>query len=101
MSVAGIIAPRAAAWIRREAEHFDDPGAAARFIAAMKEVAQLLSEHPRGGVAGLIPGTRTLIKGDYLVTYRLDLARGRETVRQVQIIALRNHAQGDARRPRG
>lgn len=100
MSVAGIIAPHAAAWIRREAEPFDDPGAA-RFIAAMKEVAQLLSEHPRGGVAGLIPGTRTLIKGDYLVTYRLDLARGRETVRQVQIIALRNHAQGNARRPRG
>ena len=73
MTVAVRIAVRARDWIRGEADYLrrERPDAAQAFRQAMHEAAELLSEQSHAGVRGLIPETRVLVKGDYLLSYRL------------------------------
>ncbi|MGC2412546.1 MAG: type II toxin-antitoxin system RelE/ParE family toxin [Stellaceae bacterium] len=62
--------------------------AARRFLEALERAHQLLSEFPNSGAAGLSPGTRRLIVGDYILSYR---RRGAE------IFAVRHARRRDAR----
>src|SRR5438045_9354918 len=66
------------------------PSAARRFVEAMARAYQLLSEHPDIGTMGDRPGTRRLVVGHYIVSYR---RRGEH----VQIFAAREAGGGDAR----
>jgi plasmid stabilization system protein ParE len=50
------------------AEH--SPPAAQRFLQALERARQLLSDFPNCGPPGLSPGTRRLVVGDYIVSYR-------------------------------
>lgn len=67
---------RAADYIRRESAYLRDrnPAAARAFAQSMKKARLLLQDLPEAGnrLHGLqIPGTRTLVVGDYLIDYRL------------------------------
>lgn len=64
--------------------------AAQRFSAAIRRAEQQLAEFPNSGVVGLSPGTRRLIAGDYIVSYRR-----RES--GVEIFAVRHARRRDAR----
>jgi plasmid stabilization system protein ParE len=64
--------------------------AAQRFLQALERAQQLLSEFPNSGAAGLSPGTRRLIVGDYIVSYRRRAA-------DVEIFAVRHARRRDAR----
>jgi plasmid stabilization system protein ParE len=101
MTVAVRIAVRARDWIRGEADYLrrERPDAAQAFRQAMHEAAELLSEQSHAGVRGLIPETRVLVKGDYLLSYRLVHERDHNTVRAVEIFAVRHGRQRDARQP--
>ena len=70
------------------AEH--SPPAAERFLEALGRAEQQLSEFPNSGAPGLRPGTRRLVVGNYIVSYR---RRGAE----VEIFAVRNARRRDAR----
>ena len=61
-----------------------------RFIASLERAQQLLSEHPDIGAMGNRPGTRRLVVGDYIVSYR---RRGDN----VEIFAVRDARRRDAR----
>ncbi|RKE85610.1 type II toxin-antitoxin system RelE/ParE family toxin [Rhizobium sp. AG855] len=70
------LSPRAADYIRRESAYLRDrsPAAAKAFAQSMKKARLLLQDFPEAGnrLHGLrIPGTRTLVVGDYLIDYRL------------------------------
>ena len=66
------------------------PSAARRFVEAMARPYQLLSEHPDIGTMGDRPGTRRLVVGNYIVSYR---RRGDN----VEIFAVRDARRRDAR----
>jgi plasmid stabilization system protein ParE len=70
------------------AEH--SPPAAERFVEALGRAEQQLSEFPNSGAPSLRPGTRRLVVGNYVVSYR---RRGTE----VEIFAVRSSRRGDAR----
>lgn len=70
------------------AEH--SPPAAQRFAEALERAQRQLSEFPNSGAPGLAPGTRRLIVGDYVVSYR---RRGEN----VEIFAVRHARRRDAR----
>ncbi len=103
MSVAVRIPARVRRWIVREAQYLVErsPRAAERFRAALGDAVRLLSEQPHAGRPGIIPGSRTLAKGDYLISYRLDFERDGVTVRAAEIFAVRHGRQKDAREPGG
>ena len=65
------------------------PSAARRFVEAMARAYQLLSEHPDIGTMGDRPGTRRLVVGNYIVSYR---RRGDN----VEIFAVRDARRRDA-----
>jgi plasmid stabilization system protein ParE len=85
---------RARIWIRRETEYLRDhrQGAAERFIDAIDRAARQLSEYPMSGPPGLIPDTRRLAVGRYILSYRV--RRG-----VVDVFAVRHGRQRDARAP--
>jgi plasmid stabilization system protein ParE len=64
--------------------------AAQHFLQALERARQLLSEFPNSGAAGLSPGTRRLIVGDYIVSYR-------QHKTDVEIFAVRHARRRDAR----
>jgi plasmid stabilization system protein ParE len=64
--------------------------AAARFLEALARAHQLLSEHPEVGPAGARAGTRRLIVGNYIVSYR-------RQPNEVEIFAVRHARRRDAR----
>ena len=64
--------------------------AAQRFLQALERAQQLLSEFPNSGAAGLTPGTRRLIVGDYILSYRLRAG-------DVEIFAVRHARRRDVR----
>jgi plasmid stabilization system protein ParE len=64
--------------------------AAERFTAAMGRAEQQIAEYPNSGAPGLSPGTRRLIVGDYIVSYRRRAA-------DVEIFAVRHARRRDAR----
>jgi plasmid stabilization system protein ParE len=66
------------------------PPAAQRFLQALERAQQQLSEFPNSGVAGLRPGTRRLIVGSYILSYRR-----RDS--GVEIFAVRHASRRDAR----
>jgi plasmid stabilization system protein ParE len=94
-----VVAPAAQAWIRRRGQYLADYSreAALDFRDAMRKAARQLASHPNSGPPGLIPGTRRLIVGDYVVSYRTILRRG--DVIRVEIFAVRHGRQGDAYDP--
>lgn len=72
MTVPVVYSRRAAAEIAEImaylAEHSE--AAARRFESLRKRAEQQLSEFPNSGAPGPAPGTRRLVVGDYLVSYR-------------------------------
>jgi plasmid stabilization system protein ParE len=70
------------------AEH--SPPAVERFVEALGRAEQQLSEFPNSGAPSLHPGTRRLVVGNYVVSYR---RRGTE----VEIFAVRSSRRRDAR----
>jgi plasmid stabilization system protein ParE len=70
------------------AEH--SPPAAERFLNELTWAYQLLSEHLDLGPAGMRPGTRRLIVGNYIVSYR---RRGEN----LEIFAVKDAGRRDAR----
>jgi plasmid stabilization system protein ParE len=70
------------------AEH--SPPAMRRFSEAMGRAERQLSEFPNSGARGVRPGTRRLIVGDYILSYRR-----RDS--GVEIFAVRHASRRDAR----
>jgi plasmid stabilization system protein ParE len=64
--------------------------AAHRFLQALERAQQQLSEFPDSGAPGTRPGTRWLVVGDYILSYR---RRGAD----VEIFAVRHARRRDAR----
>ena len=64
--------------------------AAERFLAALERARQQLAQFPNSGPTGTRPGTRRLVVGDYIVSYR---RRGED----VEIFAVRHARRRDAR----
>jgi toxin ParE1/3/4 len=64
--------------------------AARRYLAALEELYRRLSDFPDSGRPGLAPGTRRLVIGDYIVSYR---RRGED----VEIFAVRHARRRDSR----
>jgi plasmid stabilization system protein ParE len=85
---------RAHDWVRREAGYIDAhrPEAARNFLAAIERAHRQLSEYPMSGSPGLIPDTRRLVVGPYILSYRV--RRG-----VVEVFAVRHGPQRDARAP--
>jgi toxin ParE1/3/4 len=84
--------PRAGVEIEEIAVYLaeNSPPAAQRFLQALERAAQQLSGFPNSGVAGLGPGTRRLIVGDDIVSYR-------RRASDVEIFAVRHASRRDAR----
>jgi plasmid stabilization system protein ParE len=70
------------------AEH--SPRGAERFLAALERINQQLSEFPNSGSPGVMPGTRRMVAGNYIVSYR---RRGDD----VEVFAVRHARRRDAR----
>lgn len=64
--------------------------AADRFSQALGRAEQQLADFPNSGAPGPLPGTRRLIVGNYVVSYR---RRGSD----VEIFAVRHARRGDTR----
>jgi plasmid stabilization system protein ParE len=84
--------PRAAAEIRAIAEYLaEHSGAAARrFLEALMKAREQLATFPNSGAAGIIPGTRRLVVGDYIISYR-------RRADVVEVFAVRHARRKDAR----
>ena len=97
--VSTVIAPAARGWIRERAHYLVDysPAAAQRFRDAMRDAVLRLSRYPYSGPPGLIPDSRRLVVGDYVISYRVRVRHG-DPIR-VEIFAVRHGRQGDAREP--
>jgi len=82
---------RARDWIRRETEYLAERRlrAAANFLDAIERARRQLSEHPLSGPPGIIPETRRLVVGLYILSYRI--RRG-----TVEIFAIRHGRQHNA-----
>jgi plasmid stabilization system protein ParE len=85
-------APRADLEIDEIVEYLSQhsPAAAERFVEALERAHRRLSMFPDSGRPGLAPGTRRLVVGDYIVSYR---RRGED----VEIFAVRHARRRDAR----
>jgi plasmid stabilization system protein ParE len=85
------MSPEARRWYMTEIRYLADrsPDAAARFMDMMRTAAHTLSEYPKIGVTGSIPGTRRLAVGPYMLT---TWHRGGVT----EIAAIRHGRQLDA-----
>lgn len=66
------------------------PPAAQRFLQALERAWQQLSEFPNSGAPGIRPGTRRLIVGDCILSYRRRDAG-------IEIFAVRHASRRDAR----
>ncbi len=85
------MSPAARAWYLAEVRYLADKNkaAAARVVDMMRTARVNLSEHPELGRVGLIPGTRQLLVGPYVLTTR-------RVGNVVEIAAIRSTRQGDA-----
>ena len=92
MNLRVVRSPRAAAEIRDIADYLValSPAAASGFLEAMEAAQERLAAFPNSGTPGSVPGTRRLVIGDYIVSYRLR----REIV---QLFAVRHAKRRDAR----
>lgn len=66
------------------------PAATRRFLEALERAQQQLSDFPNSGTPGVRPGTRRLVVGAYIVSYR---RHGSD----VEIFAVRHASRRDAR----
>jgi plasmid stabilization system protein ParE len=66
------------------------PSAAQRFLKALKKAHEQLTAFPNSGAPGVIPGTRRLIIGDYIISYR-------RRAEVVEVFAVRHARRRDAR----
>lgn len=84
----------AATWLRQEIAYLAErsPAAAERLVERIRQARQSLSDHPRIGQPGHIPGTRRLVIGDHVLTVRVVGA-------DVEIAAIRHARQRDAYAP--
>ena len=64
--------------------------AARRFLEVLERAQRQLSEFPDSGAPGTRPGTRRLVVGDYIVSYR---RRGAD----IEIFAVRHASRRDSR----
>ena len=64
--------------------------AAERFLLDLEMLQDRLAQFPNSGAAGLIPGTRRLVIGNYIVSYR-------QAGDAIQIFAVRDGRRRDAR----
>jgi addiction module RelE/StbE family toxin len=85
---------RAALEIREIATYLTEQSqpAAQRFLEALEKAQQQLTDFPNSGAPSPLPGTRRLIVGNYVVSYR---RRGRD----VEIFAVRHSRRRDAPGP--
>jgi plasmid stabilization system protein ParE len=92
MTIGVVYSRRAAAEVEQVTAFLAEysQSAAARFLEAIGRAEQQLAEFPNSGAAGLSPGTRRLIVGDYIVSYRRRAA-------DVEIFAVRHARRRDAR----
>ena len=83
---------RAAAEIREIAIYLEEHSqqAAQRFLGTLERAERQLSQFPDSGAPGLVPSTRQLILGNYVVSYR---RRGNN----VEIFAVRHARRRDER----
>ena len=92
MTIRVLRSTRAAAEIREIATYLEEHSrpVAQRFLEALERAEQQLSQFPNSGAPGPLPGTRRLIVGNYVVSYR---RRGSD----VEIFAVRHARRRDAR----
>jgi toxin ParE1/3/4 len=84
-----ILSPRAQGWLDGQIAYFAGRGAAAvgrQLIARAEDARRMLTEHPRSGRPGSIPGTRRLVIVPYIITYR-------EKAEDLEIIDIRHSRQ--------
>jgi len=95
MSVPVIRSARAAAEIHEIALFLAEqsPAAARRFLAALTDAQRQLAEFPNSGERGVLPDTRRLVVGSYIVHYR----RHGDAV---EVFAVRHAHRRDSREPR-
>ncbi len=84
--------PRAAAETLEIAAYLAEhsPPAAERFLLDLQRMQQLLSEYPNCGAPGALPGSRRLVVGDYIVSYR-------QRAGVIEIFGIRHGRRRDAR----
>jgi toxin ParE1/3/4 len=72
MTVRVVYSRRAAAEVEEIAAYLTEhsEAAAQRFESLRKRAERQLSEFPNSGAPGPVPGTRRLVVGDYIVSYR-------------------------------
>jgi plasmid stabilization system protein ParE len=72
MTVRVLRSRRAAAEIEEIAGYLaeNSPAVGQCFVAALEQAQRQLSEFPSSGAPGALPGTRRLILGNYIVSYR-------------------------------
>ena len=90
MTIRVLRSTQAAAEIREIATYLEEHSrpAAQRFLEALERAAQQLSQFPNSGAPGLVPETRRLILGNYILSYR---RRGSD----VEIFAVRHARRRD------
>jgi addiction module RelE/StbE family toxin len=94
MTIRVLRSDRAAKEIREIAAYLEEHSqpAAQRFLEALERAERQLSQFPNSGAPGLVPGTRRLILGNYIVSYR---RRGGD----VEIFAVRHARRRNAHAP--
>jgi toxin ParE1/3/4 len=83
-----VLAPQARRWVRAEVAYLAEisPAAVRRVRERIETAAQLLSEHPRLGVPGIVPDTRRLVVPPYVLIYRLNAGT-------IEVLDIRQHRQ--------
>ena len=90
MTIRVLRSPRAATQIREIATYLEEHSrpAVQRFLEALERGERQLSQFPNSGAPGLVPETRRLILGNYILSYR---RRGSD----VEIFAVRHARRRD------
>ena len=75
-----ILSKPAARWLRTEMHYLQqrNPASAKAFAARISDAKLLLTAHPEVGPVARslpVPGSRTLVTGDYLIDYRIEADR--------------------------
>jgi plasmid stabilization system protein ParE len=85
----------ARAWLLKEIAYIAarDPKAAQKIVAQFRTARRNLAAFPRMAQPGLIPGTRRLVVGDYILTVR-------QRSDEVDVVSIRHARQADAYAPR-
>jgi toxin ParE1/3/4 len=89
-----VLSRRVRNWIDLEVEYLSsrNPTALRRLRERISSAQQILSEHPRIGRRGNVPGTRRLVMVPYVMTYR-------EIRPDIVIVDVRHSRQAERRMP--